>query len=240
MSALAARAAAALRLDIRLQWRYGFFYAAAFSAVFWEVIVRLIPPGPRPAALPYLIFGDLGIVGYFFVAGAVFFERGERTLFAVLTSPLRFGEYLAGKVATLTALALALSLLVTFTAVGFDFSPLPMLVGTILCAVLFLLAGFISATPFRSISDWLIPSTAVIALLNVPLLHYSGLWHHPAMYAIPTLGTTQLLGVAFGQLSLEPWQYAYAVAYQLAWIAGLYLLARKTFDRYVVRGEGGA
>ncbi|MGH3979004.1 MAG: fluoroquinolone transporter permease [Pseudonocardiaceae bacterium] len=227
-----------LKLDVRLQWRYGFYYAAAFSIIVWEVLVLLVPDQLRHTAMPYIVFGDSVIIGYFFIAGAVFFEKGERTLFALLTTPVRFGHYLAGKLGTLGLLSLVAAFLVVGAGVGLDFGVLALMVAVVLCTQLFLLAAFITAAPFPSITDWLIPSTAVIAALSVPLLYYSGLWEHPVLYAIPTQGSLLLLGSAFDQVSLPAWQVGYSVGYQLLWIAGLILLARRVFDRYVIAREG--
>lgn len=228
----------ALRLDVRLQWRYGFFYAAAFSALVWEAIVLVVPGDLRPVFMPYFIFGDLAIVGFFFIAGAVFFERGERTLFALLVSPMRFRDYYAAKLSTLTALSLVLSLVIAVSGVGFDFNPATFLAAVALSALLFLMCSFISVTPFQSISEWIIPSTGVIALLNVPLLHYSGLWENPVTYLVPTQGVMLLLGHSFDQLSLSAWQWVYAFAYPAAWLAVLGAFSRKMFDRHIAAGEG--
>ncbi|MGH8791948.1 MAG: fluoroquinolone transporter permease, partial [Stackebrandtia sp.] len=186
-----------------------------------------------------LIFGDLAIVGFFFIVGGVFFERGERTLFATLTTPLRFDAYLASKLATLTLLSVVMTMIIVFSGVGLDFHPAPLLAGVVLCTLTFLLAGFISATPFASISEWVIPSTAVIGALNVSLVHYSGLWEHPVLYAVPTLGSILLFGAAFDRVALETWQVVYALVYQAAWIAVLWAGARKAFRRYLIQSEGG-
>lgn len=234
------RLVSAVRLDLRLQLRYGFYYAAAFSALVWIGVLLWIPERFIDAAEPYVLFGDLAIVGFFFVAGAVFFEKGERTLFALLATPLRFGEYLASKLATLTALAVAVSLVVVVATHGLRFGWVLVVLGVVLCSLVMLLAGFVSATPFSSLSEWLIPSTAVIAVLNLPLIHYSGLWESPIFYLIPTQGSLLLFGAAFGQVSLEAWQLLYAVLYQVLWVAVLGILARRAFYRYVVAGEGGS
>ncbi|CAM3425161.1 fluoroquinolone transporter permease [Stackebrandtia soli] len=231
---------AAVRLDLLLQWRYGFFYAAIFSVLLWEAAIVVLPDGLLGPAMPYLIFGDLAIVGFFFIVGAVFFERGERTLFANLVTPMRFGHYLGAKLATLTGLSIVLSLVIVLSGVGFDFS-VPVLLGAVvMCALIFLLAGFISATPFTSISDWFIPSTVVIAVLNIPLIDYSGLWQHPLMYLVPTHGSLLMLGAAFDQVTLDPWQWWYAIGYQLASIAALSWVARRAFERFIVNREGTA
>ena len=41
------------------------------------------------------------IIGFFFIAGTVFFEKQERTLGAVISTPLRFWEYLSAKLTLL-------------------------------------------------------------------------------------------------------------------------------------------
>ena len=57
--------------------------------------------GLRPVAEPYVLLGDTCIIGFFFIAGTVFFEKQERTLGAVISTPLRFWEYLSAKLAVL-------------------------------------------------------------------------------------------------------------------------------------------
>lgn len=236
------------QLDLRLQWRYGFYYAAGFSLVLWEVVVLLIPEGLRQVAMPYVIFGDSVIIGFFFIAGAVFFEKGERTLFALLSTPVRFRHYLAGKLGTLGLLSLVASVVLAVHALAAPgdspatlvVKAVTVVVAVVLATLLFLLCGLITAAPFPSMTDWMIPSTMVIAAMNVPLLSYSGLIDHPAFYLLPTQGSLLLLGSAFDQVSLSGWQLIYAVAYPLAWIAGLVALARRVFDRYIVAKEGSA
>lgn len=239
-TSLAGPLRAVVTLDLRLQWRYGFCYATAFSIVLWEVIVVLIPDGLKLTAMPYIVFGDSVLIGFFFIAGAVFFEKGERTLFALLSTPVRFRHYLASKLATLSLLSLVAAGVVSVSGAGLAFNLGMLFVAVVLCTLLFLLCGLITAAPFPSMTDWLIPSTGVIAALNVPLLAYVGIWDHPAFYLLPTQGSLLLLGSAFGQLDLSSWQLAYALAYQLLWIACLARLARTVFDRYVVAKEGGA
>jgi fluoroquinolone transport system permease protein len=235
-----------VKLDLRLQWRYGFFYAAAFSIALWEVMVLLIPQQLRQPALPYIIFGDSVVIGFFFIAAAVFFEKGERTLFALLSTPVRFGHYLTGKLATLSLVSLVAGLILAAHGIatpGDTIGALALKAGAlvtaiVLCTLLFLLGGLVTAAPFPSMTDWLMPSTLVIAILNLPLLSYTGVWDHPLLYLLPTQGSLLLLGSAFDQLSLTPWQIWYALTYQILWVAALIVLARKAFNRYIVAKEG--
>ncbi|MCK2238438.1 MULTISPECIES: fluoroquinolone transporter permease [unclassified Crossiella] len=231
---------AALRLDLKLQRRYGFLYAAAFAAVLWIVVLNLLPAKVLGAALPYALFGDLAIVGFFFIAGAVFFEKGERTLFALLSTPLRFREYLLAKLGTLTMIAVAVSLAVVISVRGLDFHPLTFLAGIVLTSLLMILLGFVTAAPYPSVSEWLMPALVPLVIVNVPLLSYSGVWPEPLLYLIPTHGSLLLLGAAFDQIALSWPQLLYALGYQLLWIAGLFFLARKVFERFVISREGAS
>ena len=72
-----------------------------------------------------------------------------------------------------------------------------------------------------------------------PVLHYSGVWPNPVVYLVPTQGPLLLLGAAFDQVTLTPWQAVYAVAYPAICVAGLFWVAKATFVRYVIAKSGG-
>lgn len=59
------------------------------------------------------------------------------------------------------------------------------------------------------------------------------------MYLIPTHGPLLLLGAAFDQIALTPWQWVYAVLYPSGCLAALYFAAKAMFGRYVIAGSGG-
>jgi fluoroquinolone transport system permease protein len=225
-------------MDFRLQGRYGFFYAAAFVTLVWLVLLRLFPAAYLDLALPFIIFTDLGVVGFYFIAGMVLFEKGERTLAALIVTPLRFGEYLFAKLATLTLLAVIISLVVVGLSYGIGFNPVLLLLGTILTSLIALLVGFISVAPYSTISAYLMPSQLYFLPFNLPLIAYVGWWEHPIFYLIPTHGSLLLLRGAFEPLAA--WQLAYAIIYQVVWIAVLAWVARRMFDRYIMAREGGS
>ena len=117
----------------------------------------------RPAAVvallaaraePYVLLGDTCIIGFFFIAGTVFFEKQERTLGAVISTPLRFWEYLWAKLAVLVLVSLLVAFVVPTIAHGFAYRPIPLIAGVLLGTLLMLLVGFVSSLPFASISDW--------------------------------------------------------------------------------------
>ena len=108
----------------------------------------------RPVAEPYILLGDTCIIGFFFVAGTVFFEKQERTLSAVISTPLRFWEYLAAKLTLLVLISLLVAIVVPTISHGFGYRPLPLMIAVVLGTLLMLLVGFATSLPFASISDW--------------------------------------------------------------------------------------
>ena len=103
------RLASALRLEIVLQVRQRFVHAATFSGLIWLAVLLPMPRGLRPVVEPYILLGDTCIIGFFFIAGTVFFEKQQRTLGAVISNPLRFWEYLAAKLTCASRFALTRS-----------------------------------------------------------------------------------------------------------------------------------
>lgn len=233
------RFASTVRLDLLLQKRYGFFYAGAFVTGVWISLLLPLPDPLLKLAVPLIVFTDLAVVGFYFIVGMVLFEKSEATLFALISTPLRFREYLASKLLTLTALAVVISLVVVVVGYGLGFNPVLFLAGVVLASLISALVGFITVAPFDSISSYLVPSSLALVPLGLPVFYFLGLWTHPLFYFFPTQGALLLLGGAFAPASLAAWQVAYALVYGAIWIAGLVFLAHRAFDRYIVARKGG-
>lgn len=233
------RLVSALRLELTLQVRQKFLHAAVFSGLIWLAVLLPMPASLRPVVEPYVLVGDVSIIGFFFVAGTVFFEKQERTLGAVISTPLRFWEYLSAKLTLLVLISLFVAAVVVTVTHGFAYQVAPLVVGVVLGTLSMLLVGFTTALPFASISDWFLAATIPLAVMTLPVLNYSGVWTTPLLYVIPTQGPLLLFGAAFRQAALQPWQLAYAVLYPMVCVAGLCWAARAMFDRYVIARSGG-
>ena len=118
------RSTSALRLELTLQVRQRFLHAAIFSGLIWLAVLLPLSHGLRPVAEPYVLLGDTCIIGFFFVAGTVFFEKQERTLGAVISTPLRFWEYLSAKLTLLVLISLFVALVVPTISAWIRLSPL--------------------------------------------------------------------------------------------------------------------
>lgn len=230
----------ALRLEVTLQVRQRFVHAAVISGMLWLVMLLPMPQHLRSIVEPYVLIGDITIIGFFFIGGAVFFEKQERTLGAVICSPLRFIEYLSVKILVLTSVSLFIAVLVVITTHGTHFRPAFLVAGVLLGTLVMLLVGFASALPFDSVSDWFLSTVVPLAILSLPVMYMLGVWTSPALYVVPTQGPLLMFLATFDQVSLAPWQIGYAVLYPLVWAVGLYRLARAMFGRYVVERSGVA
>ena len=232
------RWASALRLEATTLVRQRFAHAAVVSGLLWLTLLLPMPEHLRPIIEPYVLVGDVTIIGYFFIGGSVFFEKQERTLGAVICSPLRFWEYVSVKITVLMAISLFVALVVVTVVHGTDFHPVPLVVGVVLGTLVMLLAGFASALPFASVSDWFLSTTVPLAILALPVLHLSGVWASPLLYLLPTQGPLLLFAAVFDQVTLSPWQVSYALLYPIVCAAGLYRLAKLLFARYVIERSG--
>lgn len=233
------RLVTALRLEFTLQIRQKFLHAGIFSGLIWLAVLLPMPQHLRPVAEPYVLVGDIAIIGFFFIGAAVFFEKQERTLGAIISTPLRFWEYLAAKLIVLLSISLFVAITVATIADGFAYHPLPLVAGVVLGTLLMLVVGFITSLPFGSVTDWFLAATIPLSIMLIPpLIHYSGLWPNPVLYAIPTQGPMLLLGAAFDQLTLSVGQIVYAVAYPVLCLAGLCSAAKVLFDHYVIERSG--
>jgi fluoroquinolone transport system permease protein len=232
------RLVSALRLELTLQVRQKFLHAGVFSGLIWLAVLLPMPRSLRPVAEPYVLVGDISIIGFFFIGGIVFFEKQERTVGAIVCTPLRFWEYLAAKLTVLVLISLFVAVTVATIADGFAYDPVPLVVGVVLGTLVMLVVGFISSLPFASVTDWFLAATIPLAVLSLPVLHYSGAWPSPVFYLIPTQGPLYLLGAAFDQVTLAPWQVVYAVLYPVMCLVGLCWAAKSLFGRYVIERSG--
>ncbi len=184
------RWSSALRLETTTQVRQRFVHAAVLSGLLWLTVLLPMPVHVRPIVEPYVLVGDITIIGFFFIGGSVFFEKQERTLGAVICSPLRFWEYLSVKLTVLMAVSLVVAVIVVVLTHGGGVVLLPVAAGVVLGGTLvMLLAGFASSLPFSSVSDWFLSTTIPLAVMALPVLHLSGVWPNPpVLYLIPTQG----------------------------------------------------
>lgn len=225
-----------LALELRTERRAGIHATGVLLALLWTAALLLMPPPAARFATPLVLFIDTATVGVFLAGAAVLFERDERSLAALLVTPVRTGEYLAAKTTALAALSVGIAVPVAVAGTRAHLLVLPTLAGVALTAALMLLLSLALVTPHRSLVGFLsLAPWPLIPLMGAPILHGLGLLDHPLAYVVPTTAGFDLMAAGTGHADPPP---AAAVAYLLACIAAAGLWAAHRFDRHV-RAAGG-
>lgn len=219
--------------DVRLRARYGFYTVYAILTIAFISGLRAVGPGLRTDAV-LLIVTDPTLLGFYFIASMVLFEKQEGVFDALVTSPLGDRGYLASKVVTLSLLAVIASTLVAIFGHGATPRLGVLIVGVGLSASRFVLIGFVAVARYDSVNGYFISAVGWRTVLFLPLSGYLRLVETPPFYLLPAQPV--LLLVEGGFRSLPAWQVAYGLGYLLLGNAIAYLGARRTLRRYVVRG----
>ena len=230
------RLAATIHGDARLQLRQGFYNAAGFMLLVLIAVGRELPADLLAWLLPVIVLTNVQVNAFYFLAGLVLLEKAEGTLEAQVVTPLRPVEYLASKMATLTALSIAENVVLVLATIGARAVTPVLVAGIVLSAVLFCLAGFLAVARHDSINELLMPSFVYTALLTLPLLPYFGIVASALFDLHPMQAPLLLLSEPFAPSPKG--LPILALASSVLWaLAGVWLCLR-AFDRFVVRREG--
>ncbi len=220
--------------DVRLQIRYGFYAVYAILTVGFILGLRVLGPGLRTDAAVLLIVTDPTVLGFYFIASLVLFEKGEGVLDALVVSPLGVRGYLASKVLSLALLATTSGTLAAVLGHG-AVSNLPVLVvGILLSAALFVLIGFVAVARFDSINAYFISAAGWGTVLFLPLFEYVGFVETPLFYLLPAKPAIVLVHAGFSPIAA--WELAYALGYLLLGNVVAYVWASRAFRRHIVSG----
>jgi fluoroquinolone transport system permease protein len=206
-----------VRFDILLQARQGFYAASAFIVVVVGGLLLMIPAAARAdAALwaPALFVVNLPITTLFFMTGLMLLERDEGTLAALGVSPYSAAEYFIVRIVTLTALAIAETLVVAWIA--FEVGTWPWLVaGAAALGVFYTGCGAGISGRYTSVNEMILPASVFVTFLLLPLLPHFGLMPRGLMMAHPVEPPLTLLRAAYD--GAAPADAAFGIFGSLAW-----------------------
>ena len=164
-----ARLLSTLRWEITVQFRQGFYYAALFVIVVWTLLLSQLPTAGSRLLVPIVLFMDVSVFGFYFMAGMLYLEMGDGVLDALVVTPLRKLEYLVVKIVALTLLAVVVSIgvaaIVAWITGVVDINWPLLLLGVIANSWLLTLLGFTVAVRYDNISDFFLMSPALYGSL---------------------------------------------------------------------------
>lgn len=215
------RLIASVKCDFKLAQRNGFFIAALFVSAVHLALLWWMGSMVADWILALVLLEVFIFNGFYFAAALVLLSKSENTLQAQFLSPQRPAEWVLAKCLILSLLAIVESLLITL--------PLwqPALVTLLLTAVLMtsLLCqlGLFLVQRYRSLSDFLVPSSLVFLLLLIPAVQLMELWSSPWLMLHPLTPHMTLLkaSLATGADACSPWWWVAAVLWLIPgqWLA---------------------
>jgi fluoroquinolone transport system permease protein len=225
-----------MRLDGKVQARSRLYHIGIGLAIVLGVTARLLlEENALRASLPILILLGMGNTTYVFVAGMILFEKSERTLDAIIVSPLSVPVYLSSKIITLTGFAMVETAILVAISLGVvGFNPWLLALGAATIGVMYCLTGLIQIVRYRSVTDWLMPGAVVVGIIpGLPIFDMLNIWPSPLWYLIPTYAPLLILTAAFR--SITTWEWVYAIGYSALIIGVGLVLARSEFTKHIVR-----
>lgn len=239
------RLLATMKMDITAQVRNNLYSIGIGAGIVVAIALSQLTLAEQlPMAIPTLMLLVVGGSTMLYVSGMIIFEKQEGTLNAVIVSPLRPAEYLWSKIITLTLLASIESIvMVGGTMLIMSFSQeviapnIPLiLIGIITIGMIYTLVGIVMIVRYDKITEFLIPMSAVAVILQVPFVHFLGIFEHPTFLIIPTSAPTMLMRGAYLPLTTPEW--IYAIAYTGVLIVGLSIWAYRAFETHIIMKVG--
>ncbi|WP_291724225.1 hypothetical protein [Bernardetia sp.] len=179
-----------------------------------------------------LISTDPTMLGFLFIGVLILFEKGSKTIEAVVVTPIKKSEYLFAKIISLTGIALVASLIMAFTSQK-DFNLLVLSVAVLLSSTQFLLIGFIGVSRIQTVNQYIFTFPFLISPLMLPLLNFFEFTDSLLLYIFPFQACLLLFEAAFEPILL--WQWIYVLVYLPLSTIGFYFLALKFYDDYLIQ-----
>lgn len=219
---------AAIRLDTLFQFRSGLHAIYVVLSFIYIVAINVMPKSWGDVAVPFMIFSDPAVLGFFFIGGLVMLEKGQGIIDLIEVTPASVGEYLLGKVIALNVISLLASLAIAvFT--DRDFNLLVLLVAVMLTASFFTMFGFYIALGSRSMNHYFGRVIPMMVLIIVPCFSLIGFPYSELFYVVPSVAAAKLIFGAFWQVSLL--EMIVCTVSLLIWNYGVYRAVIAFFDK---------
>lgn len=232
-----------LKWDIIFQMKYGLYIAGFVLSLVWIGILSLFSGEALMIAVPIVLLSDVSTMGLLFIGAILFFERGQGSINALITTPLKTSVYVLSKLISLTIFISIFSCLVVFATSlikGMSVNIIFLLLSVVLISMEYVLLGFWLSTFFKNFTDFILPMGLVFAVFNLPLLTLFNIdsleFLNYVFYIIPSTGFVKLLqGLYFEQSIFD---VLYALIYNTLFIVVLYKMCIKTFNTKIIGRSG--
>lgn len=221
------RLGSAIRFDMLLQARHGFYAAYALISTLYIFALRALPANWRETAHTALAFSDPAALGFFFIGGLLLLEKQQRIFDPMFVTPYAPAEYVISKTVSLSMLSLGSIVAIRVGVFGLQGQWALYLFGSAATAAFFTLLGLGIAARCRSVNGYFAASALYSAVFAAPLLRSLDIVDWAWLAALPTHATLLALESAYRPVSAGT--SVYIVGWLAAWTAGAAWWAHRMF-----------
>jgi fluoroquinolone transport system permease protein len=228
--------AAAIRNDIRLQWRHGFYLAYLLVSGCYIFLLHFLPDAVREPAAVLITFSDPGVLGFFFIGGFILLERDQGIHDPLFVTPLTLRTYIWSKTLSLTLLSLLSSLIIHIAVFGLAASLLFYAAGVALTSIFFTLLGLGVALRTQTMNGFFLKGTLWSFLFLLPMAERAGL-DFILFILMPSHASLNLLEMPFTGIRVS--SLIYSILLLSIWCWGAYVWVVRTARSHLLSQIGG-
>lgn len=180
-----------------------------------------------------LVLNDPSVIGYFFIALAIYTEVKHGVFNALFVTPVNIHEYLISKIIALSIVGTVCSIGLALSIKGFDFNIVNFIIGSFSICLLSAILGLIVLTFASEFLNFALLSIPVFFLFTgISLLHYlEAIDIGGFKYLLPVQGGLDLIDNAVSDTKIN---YLYVYYLLTFYISIFYFLAHRLFkNKYV-------
>lgn len=156
--------------DIQFQWKYGFYLLYFIMVVLYLSFLSLLSGNAKEMVAALCVYSDPAAMGMFFMGAIVLLEKSQRVLDSLAVSPMKPGEYIAGKVVSIALISELVGLVIMTQ--GKTENTFLTIVGILAGSLLFSFCGIIVGTKINTINQYIVGTLPFELLGFVPVIAY--------------------------------------------------------------------
>lgn len=217
--------------DMVFQWKYGFYLLYFIMTILYLTIFSYLSGNAKAMVVTICVYSDPAAMGMFFMGALILLEKSQRVINSIAVSPVTPGEYIGGKVASISIISLLVGLILM--SQGKTESMISCSIGILGASVLFSLCGIIVGTKIENVNQYIVGTLPFEILGFVPVIAYRAgfLWDDLRMLMHPGCAAVRL--IEGDKRVMLP-----ALVSVMAWIVVFYLFALHS-TRRMFRTVGG-
>lgn len=223
---------ALLLLEWRLQWRHGFWAAAAVLSLVWLGLLSLLPAWDRAFWFGIVAAIDITAIGLLFGYGLAVLEENQQVQQPLRMTPIKSWKIHLSRVLWLFTMMLLIQLALAIPLLPWG-AVLLMTPGIVLNALFFACLGVLVPKLCRSLNQFIVLFSLTGILWALPILAYAQVVQWPFYWLLPSGGACYLLSI--GSQNVFGWQLGAAGIAQFAWAVVAFCWALK----WDARSSGG-